>query len=80
MRVQIQKWGNSLALRIPKPFAEEAAVREGTVVDLSLTEGKLIAVPATKGRVTLKRLLSQVTKDNLHKEVDFGSAAGREAW
>jgi antitoxin MazE len=80
MRVQIQKWGNSLALRIPKPFAEEAAVREGTVVDLSLTEGKLIAVPAAKGRVTLRRLLSKVTKDNLHKEVDFGSAAGREAW
>jgi antitoxin MazE len=80
MRVQIQKWGNSLALRIPKPFAEEAAVREGTVVDLSLTEGKLIAVPVAKGRVTLRRLLSKVTKDNLHKEVDFGSAAGREAW
>ena len=80
MRVQIQKWGNSLALRIPKPFAEEAAVREGTVVDLSLTEGKLIAVPATKSRITLRRLLRQVTKDNLHKEVDFGSAAGREAW
>ncbi|HEV8532714.1 MAG TPA: AbrB/MazE/SpoVT family DNA-binding domain-containing protein [Methylomirabilota bacterium] len=80
MRVQIQKWGNSLALRIPKPFAEEAAVREGTVVDLSLTEGKLIAVPAAKGRVTLRRLLRKVTKDNLHKEVDFGSAAGREAW
>jgi antitoxin MazE len=80
MRVQIQKWGNSLALRIPKPFAEEAAVREGTVVDLSLTEGKLIAVPAAKARITLRRLLSKVTKDNLHKEVDFGSAAGREAW
>jgi antitoxin MazE len=80
MRVQIQKWGNSLALRIPKPFAEEASVREGTVVDLSLTEGKLIAVPAAQGRITLRRLLSKVTKNNLHKEVDFGSAAGREAW
>ena len=80
MRVQIQKWGNSLALRIPKPFAEEAEVREGTVVDLSLAEGKLVAVPDVKRRVTLRQLLSKVTKDNLHKEVDFGSAAGREAW
>ena len=80
MRVQIQKWGNSLALRIPKPFAEEAEVREGTVVDLSLTGGKLVAVPDIKRRVTLRQLLSRVTKDNLHKEVDFGSAAGREAW
>ncbi len=80
MRVQIQKWGNSLALRIPKPFAEEAEVREGTSVDLSLVEGKLVAVPDVKGRYTLKELLSKVTKDNLHKEVSFGRAVGREAW
>ena len=80
MRVQIQKWGNSLALRIPKPFAEEAEVREGTVVDLSLAEGKLVAVPDLKRRYTLKQLLSKVTKDNLHKEVSFGSAVGREGW
>lgn len=80
MRVQIQKWGNSLALRIPKPFAEEAEVREGTVVNLSLAEGKLVAVPDVKGRYTLKQLLSKVTKDNLHKEASFGSAVGREAW
>jgi antitoxin MazE len=80
MRVQIQKWGNSLALRIPKPFAEEAEVREGTSVDLSLVEGKLVAVPDVKGRYTLKQLLSKVTKDNLHTEVSFGSAVGREGW
>ena len=78
MRVQIQKWGNSLALRIPKPFAEEAEVREGTVVNLSLAEGKLVAVPDVKGRYTLKQLLSKVTKDNLHEEVSFGSAPERE--
>jgi len=36
MRVRIKKWGNSLALRIPKPFAEETAVTEGAVVDLSI--------------------------------------------
>ena len=80
MRVQIQKWGNSLALRIPKPFAEEAEVHEGTVVHLSLAEGKLVAVPEVKERVTLKRLLRGVTKGNLHKEIDVGRAAGREAW
>jgi len=80
MRVQIQKWGNSLALRIPKPFAEEAEVREGTFVDLSLAEGKLVAVPDVKRGYTLKQLLSKVTKDNLHKEVSFSRAVGREAW
>jgi len=80
MRVQIQKWGNSLALRIPKPFAEEAEVREGTSVDLSLVEGKLVVVPDVKGRYTLKQLLSKVTKANLHKEVSLGGAVGREGW
>ena len=80
MRVQIQKWGNSLALRIPKPFAEEAEVKEGTVVDLSLAGGKLVAVPDVTRRITLKQLLRKVTKGNLHKEVDFSSAAGREVW
>ena len=80
MRVHIQRWGNSLALRIPKPFAEEADVWEGTVVDLSLAEGKLIAVPQVKERFTLKQLLREVTKSNLHTDVDFGGPAGREIW
>jgi antitoxin MazE len=80
MRVQVQKWGNSLALRIPKPFARDAEVREGTVVDLSVSEGKLVAIPAGRRKVTLKQLLAKVTKRNLHDEVDSGRPAGREFW
>jgi len=80
VRVQIQKWGNSLALRIPKPFAEEAAVREGTVVDLSLARGKLVAAPIATSKLTLGQLLRKVTKNNLHTEMNAGVAVGREAW
>lgn len=80
MRVQVQKWGNSLALRIPKPFAEDAAVQEGTVVDLSVSEGKLVAVPTGRSKVTLKKLLAKVTKRNLQGEVDTGPPVGRESW
>ena len=80
MRVQVRKWGNSLALRIPKPFADEAEVRDGTVVDLSLTEGKLVAVRVGAGKFTLTQLLRNVTKDNVHGEISFGDTAGREAW
>jgi antitoxin MazE len=80
MRVKIQKWGNSLALRIPKPFAEETAVQAGTVVDLAVVKGKLVAAPVTEKKVTLRRLLSKVTKDNLHGEIDFGGPVGRESW
>ena len=79
MRVQIQRRGNSLALRIPKGLAKKAAVREGMVVVLSLTEGRLIVEPDVKGRVTLRRLLRKVSKHNLHDEVDFGRAPEREA-
>ena len=80
MRVQVQKWGNSLALRIPKPFAEEARVTQGTVVDLSLADGKLIAAPLSRSRFTLTKLLAGVSKDNLHGEVESGVRVGRESW
>ncbi len=80
MRMQVQKWGNSLALRIPKPFAEDADVREGTVVDLSVSEGKLVVAPARRRKATLKALLAKVNKRNLHGEVDSGSPMGRESW
>ena len=80
MRVRVQKWGNSLALRIPKPFAEEVRVEQGTVLDLSVADGKLVATPVTGGAFTLGQLLAGVRQDNVHGEVDFGRGAGREAW
>ena len=80
MRVQVQKWGNSLALRIPKPFAEEVEVAEGTIVDLSIIEGKLVATPVNRKKVTLDQLLAKVTKSNCHGEVDTGPSVGQESW
>ena len=80
MRVQIQKWGNSLALRIPKPFAEDAGVREGTMVQLSVSEGRLVAAPLRACKPRLKDLLAGITKANLHEEVKTGLPVGREAW
>jgi len=78
MRVQVQKWGNSLALRIPKPFAEETQVQQGSIVDLSVDEGRLIVVPHGKKPFTLKGLLAGVTRQNVHGETDTGAPAGRE--
>jgi antitoxin MazE len=80
MRVRVQKWGNSLALRIPKPFAADAGVEEGTVVDVSVSEGRLVAAPVRVRRARLRDLLDKVTKANLHNEVDTGPPIGREAW
>jgi antitoxin MazE len=80
MHVRVQKWGNSLALRIPKPLAEDAEVREGTVLNLAVSEGKVVATPVEKRKLTLKQLLSKVTRKNLHRKIDYGAAVGREIW
>lgn len=79
MRVRVQKWGNSLALRIPKPFAGDADVSEGTQLDLVVSEGRLVATPLRRRRPSLRQLLSRVTPSNLHSEVDAGPPIGREA-
>lgn len=80
MQVRVQKWGNSLAVRIPKPLAEDAEVKEGTVLNLAVSEGKVIAVPVRKKKLSLKQMLAHVTRKNLHAEVDSGSPVGREIW
>ncbi len=80
MRTKIQRWGHSLALRIPKPFAIEAKLSDKTEVDLTVTKGKLVIASVTKPAQSLEALLSRVTKRNLHGEVDTGIPVGREVW
>ena len=80
MRARVQKWGNSLALRIPKSFAAEVGLQKGTSVEISLADGKLVISPVAEPKLTLKQLLARVTKGNLHHEVDTGPAVGKEAW
>ena len=80
MKTRIQKWGNSLAVRIPKAVADEIGWRENTPVALSLTEGKLVVQPLPQDATTLEELLRGVTDDNLHHEWDTGPPAGREIW
>lgn len=79
MKVQVQKWGNSLALRIPRSFAVETSIEDGTTVDISINKNGLLVRPEKK-EVTLDELLAGVTKDNLHNEVDFGPGKGKEIW
>ena len=80
MRTQIQKWGNSLALRIPRSFATESKIAEGSVVNMSIVEGKLIIEPASEPTYTLDELLAGVTKQNIHAEIDTSSPVGKEVW
>jgi len=80
MRTRIQKWGNSLALRIPKPFAEEARIRENAAVDLSVRSGKLVVVPLPEQELSLDQLVAQITPRNRHDETETGGSVGREVW
>lgn len=80
MKTRVQKWGNSLAVRIPKCFAEEAGLRANTAVELSLVEGVLIVQPMVPQPLTLEELLRRVTDDNLPGEWPTGPASGKEVW
>jgi len=80
MRTVVQKWGNSLALRIPKSFAAEVGLQRETSVEVSLANGKLVITPIAKPKLSLKQLLAKVTKENIHHEIDTGPAMGNETW
>ncbi len=80
MKTRVQKWGNSLALRIPKSFAEEAGLRADTAIELSLVESRLVVPPITPQLLTLEELLRGVTDENLPGEWNTGPAVGKEVW
>ncbi len=80
MQARIQKWGNSLAIRIPKAFVKEAHVAYGTTVNLSVYEGKIVIDPHPEPEYLLADLLKGVTKQNLHAEVQTGDPVGQEVW
>jgi antitoxin MazE len=81
MKVKIQKWGNSLAVRIPKSFAVQTEIEQDTIVDLSILEGNIIVKPEKrKPKLTLEDLLQKVSAENLHGEVETGEAVGKEVF
>jgi len=80
MKLKIQKWGNSLALRIPKALAIEANVASGSTVEMSLSNGELKIKPIEDQEYTLDELLSGITAENIHDEVSTGIPQGNESW
>ena len=80
MEARVQKWGHSLALRIPSTFAKKSKIQPGSRVDLSEVKGRLIITPLETDSCSLEILLAGVTADNLHHEVITGEAVGNETW
>ena len=80
MQTKIKKWGNSLALRLPKLFALSANLKLNKLVDLSIDKGSIIITPIDEKEYSLENLLEGVSENNLHGEFDAGAPVGKEIW
>ena len=79
MVTSIQRWGNSLAIRIPKPFASQAGLAEDTDVEI-VVEGDRIVISPAKREWKLEKLLAGISPSNRHHEIRWGQPKGRESW
>jgi len=80
VKARVQKWGNSLGIRIPRALALEVNVAADSEVEISAKDGKILISPLRRRVVSLRDLLSKVTDSNLHEEVTTGRPLGKESW
>ncbi len=80
METTIQKWGNSLAVRLPKSVTQKLALRAGRHVRVYEEGQEVIIAPAREQEKSLKDLLAMITPANIHAETDWGKPRGREVW
>jgi antitoxin MazE len=79
VRAQLVRWGNSLAVRIPKTVLDQASLREGEELEIRVEGGRISLQPA-RPKLTLKSLIAGITPGNVHSEQDWGKPAGKEPW
>lgn len=78
MKTRMQKWGNSMAMRIPKHIVEELGLEEGTEVEISVEDRRIIVSPVQPLTYDLSLLLKKVNSRNIHAEVDWSAPVGKE--
>ena len=78
MKAQMVKWGNSLAVRIPKPIAEEARLKEGDAIEIEASAEGHVELRRTSRVPTLAQLVSQITPENRYDEISTGAEVGKE--
>ena len=78
MTVPLKKWGNSLAIRIPKDIATTLSMEYNSLIELAIVNGVLVLKPQKKMR--LESLVSQINSKNLHNEISTGGSIGNEEW
>jgi antitoxin MazE len=80
MKAKLAKWGNSLAVRIPKHVAESAQLRKGDHLELVVSRPGAVEIRSLRPKLTLVQLVRGITPENCHGETDWGRARGRELW
>lgn len=80
MKTKISRWGNSLALRLPRKLAASHNLEEGSSVEIVEDAGELKIRPVKEAKYGLDDLLAGITDENLHEEVKTGNAVGKESW
>ena len=79
MKATIQKWGNSLAIRIPKNITKDIRVYEGSNIEIMVENGNIVLSPRKK-EYSLKELIKKITIENIHSEISTGDQTGGEIW
>lgn len=77
MQINVTKWGNSIAIRLPKSFANQINIDKDSKIELSLEKNKIVI---KKAEYNLNDLMDKITPSNLHKETDTGKITGKEQW
>ncbi len=77
---RIQKWGNSYGIRIPKNIMEEMELKPDSRLEIRQEEGRIVLTPIQPPKIVLDELINQITPENLHDEMDWGTPTGKEAW
>jgi antitoxin MazE len=75
----VNKWGNSLGLRIPQPVASKVGFTAGTVVLIEVVNNTIVISPIRK-KYSLDELLEGVTPELIGGEYDWGTPVGKEVW
>ena len=80
MKTQLARWGNSLAVRIPKPIATAAKLKTGDDLELDVEGPGRVRIRKSKPKPTLEELVSRITPENRHSETEWGEPVGKELW
>ena len=80
MVVNVAKWGNSLAVRIPQHLAKEIGLSDGVEVEIVAIDGNLTIKPRRQKQYSLEELIAGITPENRHADIDTGVSVGEEVW